>query len=113
MSSERNRWQRAWHWRRIAKCDLERLKFIDETGINTAMTRLFGRAAPGERVTDKVPRNYGEQSSVISCLGLGGVAATMTVEGAVDTLCFNEYVERMLRPSVEAGEVLVLGFVQK
>jgi len=32
----------------------------------------------------------------------------MTVEGAVDTLVFNVYVEHVLRPTIEAGEVLVL-----
>lgn len=72
------------------------------------MTRLRGRAAPGERVSDRVPRNYGQQTSVISCVGLEGVTATMTVEGAVDTLCFNEYVERVLRPTVAEGDIVVL-----
>ena len=37
-----------------------RLKFLDEAGSNLAMTRLYGRAAPGERVFDNVPQNYGE-----------------------------------------------------
>ena len=32
-----------------------RLKFLDEAGSNLAMTRLYGRAAPGERVFDNVP----------------------------------------------------------
>jgi transposase len=92
----------------VRECIIERLKFIDEAAINTAMTRLRGRAAPGQRVVERVPRNYGQQTSVISCLGLSGVGATLTVEGAVDTLCFNEYVERVLRPTVVAGDVFVL-----
>lgn len=29
---------------------LEHLRFIDETGMNLALTRLYGRAAPGVRV---------------------------------------------------------------
>src|SRR5260370_19249874 len=72
------------------------------------MTRRYGRAAPGERVTDSVPRNYGTSTSVISCLGWDGVEATMTVDGAVDTLVFNVYVEQVLRPRVQAGDILVL-----
>jgi len=32
-----------------------RLKFLDEAGSSIAMTRLYGRAAPGERVIDNVP----------------------------------------------------------
>jgi transposase len=87
---------------------VERLKFIDETAVHTAMTRRYGRAAPGGRVTESVPRNYGASTSVISCLGRGGVEATLTVDGAVDTLVFNAYVEQVLRPSVRAGDILVL-----
>jgi transposase len=84
------------------------VKFIDEAAVHTAMTRRYGRAAPGERVTDSVPRNYGTSTSVISCLGWDGVAATMTVDGAVDTRVFNVYVERVLRPRLQAGDMLVL-----
>ena len=29
---------------------LHRLKFLDESGVNLGMTRLYGRAAPGDRV---------------------------------------------------------------
>ena len=32
-----------------ATLDLRRVKFIDESGINIAMTRLYGRAPRGER----------------------------------------------------------------
>lgn len=37
-----------------------RFKFIDEAGSNIAMTRLYGRATPGERVVETIPQNYGE-----------------------------------------------------
>lgn len=32
----------------------------------------------------------------------------MTVEGAVDTTVFNIYVEQVLRPTIEAGDILIL-----
>jgi transposase len=84
------------------------LKFIDEAGANLAMTRLYGRAPRGERVTESVPRNYGLQTSIISTLGLDGVEATMTVEGAVDTEVFNVYVREVLGPVIKPGDILVL-----
>lgn len=55
-----------------------------------------------------MPRNYGSQTSIISAVGFGGATATMTVEGAVDTTIFNSYVEQILRPTIAAGDVLVL-----
>jgi transposase len=72
------------------------------------MTRHFGRAAPGERVIDKVPRNYGAQTSLISALALRGPVATMTLEGAVDTLAFDAYLREALRPKLKAGDVVIL-----
>jgi transposase len=90
----------------------DRLIFVDESGVNTAMTRRYARAPRGERATDSAPRNYGEQTSLISALGLGrGLLATMTVQGAVDTLCFNAYVERVLSPHLQRGDVVVLDYL--
>ena len=85
-----------------------RLRFIDEAGVNTAMTRLYGRAPRGQRAMESVPRNYGPQTSIISAISLSGADATMTVEGAVDTDTFNAYVEQVLRPTMRRGDVLVL-----
>jgi len=87
---------------------VRRFRFIDEAGSNLSLTRRFGRAPAGERVGESVPRNYGQQTSVISTVGLSGAAATMTVEGAVDTTVFNIYLEQVLRPTIEVGDFLVL-----
>ncbi len=73
------------------------------------MTRRFARAPGGERADDNAPRNYGEQTSLISALGLRrGLPATMTVEGAVDTLCFDAYVTQVLSAHLRRGDVVVL-----
>lgn len=85
-----------------------RFLFVDESAVNTAMTRRYGRAPRGERVYDSAPRNYGTHTSMIGALGLRGLLATMTVEGAVDTLCFDAYVEQVLAPQLRHGDVVVL-----
>lgn len=72
------------------------------------MTRLYGRAPKGGRVTEGVPRNYGTHTSLIGAISLSGVEAVMTVEGAVDTEVFDAYVEQVLRPTIERGDVPVL-----
>ncbi len=87
----------------------DRLIFVDEAGVNTAMTRRFARAPRGARAHDSAPRNYGEQTSLISALDLErGLLATMTVQGAVDTLCFDAYVEHVLGPHLRNGDIVVL-----
>ena len=42
----------------IATIDLERLLFLDESGITTTMTRLYGRAAAGQRVHEATPQSH-------------------------------------------------------
>ena len=108
MPAERNNYKRGWYWRRVRRVRQRRLRFLDESGINLAMTRLHGRAPRGERVRERVPRNYGAHTSVIGTLGISGPEAVWTVEGAVDTDVFNVYVERVLRPTIRRGDILVL-----
>jgi len=86
----------------------KRLKFLDEAGSNLSMTRLYGRAAPGERVFDSVPQNYGENISMLATLSLSGITAPMTISGAVDGLVFLAYVEQVLAPTLFPGDVVVM-----
>ena len=72
------------------------------------MTRRYGRAPRGERVSESVPRNYGESISVLGALSLDGVRAAMTVDGAVDTLCFDAFIAQVLVPQLRGGDVVVL-----
>jgi transposase len=87
---------------------LERVKFLDESGINLAMTRLFGRARPGVRIAEGVPRNRGENITLLAVLGLSGLQAELTVNGAVDGEVFKLYVKQVLCPSLNEGDVVVM-----
>lgn len=107
-ASERNNYKRGWFRRRTRDLNHGRFLFVDESAVNTAMTRRYGRAPRGQRVYDSAPRNYGAHTSIIGALSLRGLVATMTVEGAVDTLCFDAYVERVLAPQLRRGDVVVL-----
>lgn len=108
VARERNRRKRAWHWRRIKKIVQLRLRFLDEAGAKTILTRQYARALGGARSTEAVPRNYGQSTSMIATLGLNGVEAPMLIEGSVDTLVFNAYCEQVLRPTLKIGDVIVL-----
>ena len=93
---------------RLADFLVERLKFIDESGNNLALTRLYGRAAPGERINEGVPRNRGENVTMLAAIGLGGVSAPMTVNGAVDGEVFLAYVREVLSPTLSEGDIVVM-----
>ena len=107
-AAERNNYKRGWFRRRARRLRQRRFVFVDETAVNTAMTRRYGRAPKGERAHDSAPRNYGAHTSVIGAMGLRGLVATLAVEGAVDTLCFDAYAEKVLAPRLRPGDVVVL-----
>jgi len=92
----------------VAEEHLSRFKFLDEAGSNLAMTRLYGRAAKGERVIETVPQNYGENVTMLASLSFSGIQAPMTINGAVDGIVFKVYVEQVLCPTLKVGDVVVM-----
>jgi transposase len=106
--TERVQQARSDYQEEIAKLDLKRFKFIDESGVNIAMTRLYGRAPRGERVIGSVPQNYGSNITMLASLGASGLGALMTVDGATDGLVFRAYVERVLCPTLRRGDIVVM-----
>ena len=92
----------------IQPLDLRRCKFIDESGVNLAMTRRFGRAPRGERVIGAVPQNYGAHLTMMAARSLPGSEAVMTSEGATDAEVFHAYTEQVLGPTLRPGDIVVL-----
>lgn len=81
--------------------------FVDESGTNLAMTPRYGRAPRGKRVVGRAPRNHGPNTTLVAALNLDGVTAAMTVEGALDRLAFDVFVDRILVPSLHPGQVVI------
>lgn len=87
---------------------MRRCKFIDESGINLALTRLYGRAPRGERAVGSAPINYGQNVTLIGALGRDGLDALLTIEGATDGEVFRAYTERILCPTLKAGDIVIM-----
>jgi transposase len=98
--------------RRITALDLQRLKFVDESGVNLAMTRLYGRAPAGRRVVGSMPQNYGPAVTMLGALGAHGLQAVMTVDGATDADVFRTYVKKVLGPTLSPGDIVVMDNLQ-
>lgn len=92
----------------IAKLDLRGFKFIDESGVNVAMTGLFGGAPRGGRVVGSVAQNYGDNITMLASLGASGLGALMTVNGATDGDVFRAYVDEVLCPTLLRGDIVVM-----
>jgi transposase len=84
------------------------LKFLDERGLNLGMTRLFGRAEPGGRVSETPPDYSGPHSTVIAAMRLKGLSAPWILEGAMETAAFEAYVESELAKTLRRGDLVLL-----
>jgi transposase len=91
-----------------AVLDSARFKCIAASGVNLAMTRLYGRAPRGERGVGTVPQTSGAHVTMLAALGSHGVEAVMTIDGATDAEVFRAYVEQVLCPTLRPGDIVIM-----
>jgi transposase len=99
--------RRRWH-RLVRLRTIERLVFIDESGANLRLARRYGRAPRNERCHGSAPRNYPKNLTLTAALTLEGIGPAMILDGAVDGVAFQQYVERFLVPSLVPGQIVVM-----
>jgi transposase len=94
----------------LATLDPRRLVFLDESGVDTRMTRSYARAAPGERAVGKVPGGHWERLTLIGALTLDGVVASMSIAAATTASVFLAFVEQALIPALRGrpGAMVVM-----
>ena len=63
-------------------------KFLDESGVNLSMTRLYGRAAPDQRVVESTPLPSGPHTTTLAVIGATGITAPLVLSGAVNGTIF-------------------------
>jgi transposase len=88
--------------------DPSRLIFLDETSTPTTLTLLRARAPRGQRAVGRVPRGRREAISWLATLTTRGIGESLLVRGAVDRQVFEAFVERVLVPNLQPGQILVL-----
>ena len=57
---------------------------------------------------ESVPKNRGQNTTLLGALGWSGVQAVMTLEGAADTPAFEAFVEQVLCPSLQPGQIVIM-----
>jgi transposase len=84
------------------------LVFIDETGANTKMGRVRGRALRGQRVIGKIPHGHWKTTTFVGALRVTGMTAPMVVDGAMNGPVFLAYVEQQLVPTLRQGDTVIM-----
>jgi transposase len=82
--------------------------FVDESGANTKMTRLSGRALVGERLVSQVPHGHYQTSTLIAAVRLNGACAPWLFEGAMDGDLFLAWVRQGLGPTLQPNDLVIM-----
>ena len=84
------------------------LVFVDESGATTNMTRGYGRAPRGERVQEATPAGHWRTLTLLGAMSCSGLIATMTIPEPTDGDIFLAYVEQVLCPRLQPGQVVIM-----
>ncbi len=100
--------KRVQFWNLVQGILAKNLIFIDESGINLALTRSHARSPQGKRAHGKRPQKRGKNVSVIGAIGLEGIIAHVAVMGSVDKLTFEAFIACKLVPRLWAGACVMM-----
>jgi transposase len=87
---------------------LHRLVFIDETSLKTNMVKTTGWAPVGDRLVDRAPFGRWRTQTFIAALRHDRIDAPWVIDGAINRVTFDSYVETQLAPTLRRGDVVIL-----
>jgi transposase len=88
--------------------DPERLVFIDETWASTNMARRRGRAPKGERLRVGIPHGHWKTTTFVAGLRRTGMIAPMVLDGPINGVAFQAYVDQVLVPELREGDIVIM-----
>ena len=71
------------------------------------MARLYGRSAVGARCLAKVPHGHWHTATLIAALRHDRLSAPWLLDGPMDGASFLTYVERVLGPELQPGDLVI------
>ena len=82
--------------------------FIDETWASTKMARTHGRAPRGERLRSPIPHGHWKTTTFVAALRNSSMIAPMVLDGPINGVAFQAYVDQVLVPELERGDIVVM-----
>jgi transposase len=107
IATERDPWARAAFALRQTTLDATQLVVLDEVGSNLDLHPIQAWAPIGERAISAVPRNTPVNTTTIAAITHQGMGPALLVEGGVDQLTFSAYLEQVLAPTLQPGQVVL------
>ncbi|MDE2464267.1 MAG: IS630 family transposase [Alphaproteobacteria bacterium] len=100
-------WRQRWRARQ-ANLDPRRLVFLDETWIKTNMAPLRGWGPKGKRIRAFAPHGHWRTLTFLGALRHDRMTAPFVLDGPIDGESFRAYVEQLLVPTLEPGDIVIM-----
>ena len=84
------------------------LVFLDESGVNTNMTRHYARARKEKRAIDSTPVNTPTNTTILSSVRITGETAYTIYQGGMTAERFAEYLSSTLLPTLSETDIIVM-----
>ena len=92
----------------IKELPLERLVYIDESGIDLTICKERGWGIKGQKLSAKKSGKYYERTNIIAGYVDNKSIAPMIFNGTSNTVLFENWVEQFLIKELKAGQVVVM-----
>lgn len=92
----------------LPEYDKNNFVFIDESGVNTDLTRIYGRAIDGERCVDKIPLNTPQNTTILSSVRYNGETVYTVYQGGTTSDKFSDYLKNILAPTLHKNDIVVM-----
>lgn len=107
-ASERDEAKRAAWREQTRDLDASRFVWVDETGSDLGLTRLYSRAPRGQRASGDVPGRRGKNRTLITALTVDGFGPGLLLDEAIDRSTFDGYIIHRLAPTLQRGQIVVV-----
>ena len=88
--------------------DKNKLVFLDESGVNIDLTRIYGRAAGGRRCIGKKPLNTPKNTTILSSTRLNGETMYTSYQGGTTKDKFIGYLKNVLAPALKKDDIVIM-----
>ncbi len=106
--TERVQHLRVDYWQKIRDINPEDLIFLDETGMNLTLTRIYARSIEAARAYGSKFYSRGKNITLIGAIARKGFLTPMTVNGSTNGDVFRVFIEQLLVPCLWPGAVVVM-----
>lgn len=90
-----------------AQLGISQLVFLDESGVNTNMSRRYARSHKGSRAHDAIPLNKPVSTTMLSSIRADGSTVPMVFSGALNRERFKKYLRDYLIPTLKPGDIVI------